>query len=96
MIQSVFHRDSGLLYGLAGFVAPAVSVIVGLSFARVRPRRAMRIGIYASVIGAAGIIGGAAAGSLAIMFLGQAVAGSDSVRRSPPRTAAPQLSEERR
>jgi MFS family permease len=75
MIQSVFHRDSGLLYGLAGFIAPAVSVIVGLSFARVHPRMAMRIGIYASVIGAAGIIGGASAGSLALMFLGQAIAG---------------------
>jgi predicted MFS family arabinose efflux permease len=75
MVQSVFHRDSGLLDGLAGFIAPAVSVVVGLSFARVRPRAAMRIGIYASIAGSLGIIGGAASGHLLAMFAGQAVAG---------------------
>jgi MFS family permease len=75
MVHSVFHLDSGLLDGLAGFIAPAVSVVVGLSFARVRPRSAMTIGIYASILGSIGIIGGASAGSLVTMFIGQAVAG---------------------
>ena len=75
MVHSVFHLDSGLLDGLAGFIAPAVSVIVGLSFARVRPRIAMAIGIYASIVGGIVILGGAFAGSLITMFLGQAVAG---------------------
>jgi predicted MFS family arabinose efflux permease len=75
MVHSVFHLDSGLLDGLAGFIAPAVAVITGLSFARVRPRTAMTIGIYASMIGSVGIISGAAVGSLTTMFLGQAVAG---------------------
>ncbi|WP_426244670.1 MFS transporter [Nocardioides sp. LHG3406-4] len=75
MIASVFHHDSGLLNGTAGFIAPATSAVVGLAFARVDPRRAMTIGIYASIVGALGIIGGVLAGSLAVMFLGQAVAG---------------------
>jgi predicted MFS family arabinose efflux permease len=75
MVHSVFHRDSGLLDGLAGFIAPAVSVVIGLSFARVRPRTAMTIGIYASVVGPIGIFLGASAGSLPTMFAGQAVAG---------------------
>ena len=75
MVHSVFHLDSGLLDGLAGFIAPAVSVIIGLSFARVHPRTAMSIGIYASIIGALGIIGGAATNSLVTMFIGQAIAG---------------------
>jgi hypothetical protein len=75
MVRSVFHLDSGLLNGLTGFIAPAVSVVVGLSFARVNPRRAMTIGIYASIVGAIGIIGGVFAGSLANMISGQAIAG---------------------
>jgi MFS family permease len=75
MVRSVFHLDSGLLDGLAGFVAPAVSAIIGLAFAGVDSRRAMTIGIYASIVGALGIIGGVFAGSLAIMILGQAIAG---------------------
>jgi len=75
MVRSVFHLDSGLLNGLAGFIAPAVSTVVGLSFARVGPRRAMTIGIWASIVGAVGIIGGVFAGSLTIMIIGQAVAG---------------------
>jgi len=75
MVRSVFHLDSGLLNGLTGFIAPAVSAVVGLSFARVSPRRAMTIGIYASIVGAIGIIGGVYAESLAIMIIGQAVAG---------------------
>jgi predicted MFS family arabinose efflux permease len=75
MVHSVFHLDSGLLDGLAGFIAPAVAVVIGLSFARVRTRTAMTIGIYASIVGSVGIVGGASAGSLATMFAGQAVAG---------------------
>ncbi|MEU8390696.1 MFS transporter [Micromonospora sp. NPDC048842] len=75
MVRSVFHLDSGLLNGVAGFIAPAVSAIVGLAFARVDPRRAMIIGIYASLAGAIGIIGGVFVGSLAVMIIGQAVAG---------------------
>jgi MFS family permease len=35
----------------------------------------MTFGIYASIIGPLGIIGGVFAGSLAIMFIGQAIAG---------------------
>ena len=75
LVHSVFHLDSGLLDGLAGFIAPAVSVVVGLAFAGLRPRAAMTVGIVASIVGAAGIAAGAAAGSLATMFAGQAVAG---------------------
>jgi hypothetical protein len=75
LVRSVFHLDSGLLGGLAGFIAPAVSTVIGLSFARVYPRRAMTIGIYASIVGAMGIIGGVFADSLVIMLIGQAVAG---------------------
>lgn len=75
MVRSVFHLNSGLLNGVAGFIAPATSAVVGLVFARVDSRRAMTIGIYASIIGAVGIISGVYAGSLAIMILGQAIAG---------------------
>ena len=75
MVHSVFGLDSGLLDGLAGFIAPAVAVVVGLSFARVRPRSAMTIGIYASILGSIGIFGGASVSSLATMFIGQAIAG---------------------
>ncbi|WP_433353174.1 MFS transporter [Micromonospora saelicesensis] len=75
MVRSVFHLDSGLLNGVAGFIAPAVSAIVGLAFARIEARRAMIIGIYSSLAGALGIIGGVFAGSLAVMIIGQAVAG---------------------
>ncbi|PRX58914.1 hypothetical protein B0I32_12118 [Nonomuraea fuscirosea] len=75
MVRSVFHLDSGLLNGLTGFIAPAVSTVVGLSFARIDPRRAMTVGIYASVAGAVGIIGGVFAGNLTVMIIGQAVAG---------------------
>ncbi|TCN41854.1 putative MFS family arabinose efflux permease [Kribbella orskensis] len=75
MVRSVFHLNSGLLNGLAGFIAPATSAVIGLVFARVDSRRAMTIGIYASIIGAVGIISGVYAGSLAIMILGQAIAG---------------------
>jgi MFS family permease len=75
MVRSVFHLDSGLLNGVTGFIAPAVSAVIGLSFARVHPRRAMTIGIHASIVGALGIIGGVFAGSLTIMIIGQAIAG---------------------
>jgi MFS family permease len=75
MVHSVFGRDSGLLDGLAGFIAPAVSVVIGLSFARVRARTAMKIGIYASIAGPIAIYIGASAGSLVTMFAGQAIAG---------------------
>jgi MFS family permease len=75
MVRSVFHVDSGLLNGLSGFIAPATSAVIGLAFARVAARRAMSLGIYAAMIGATGIITGVFAGSLATMFIGQAVAG---------------------
>ena len=75
MVRSVFHLNSGLLNGLAGFVAPATSAVVGLAFARVDSRRAMTWGIYASIVGAIGIITGVLAGSLAVMIIGQAIAG---------------------
>jgi MFS family permease len=75
MVRTVFHLDSGLLNGVSGFVAPAVSAVIGLAFAKVDPRRAMTIGIYASIVGAIGIIGGVFVGSLAIMIIGQAIAG---------------------
>jgi MFS family permease len=75
MVRSVFHSDSSLLGGFAGFVAPAVSAVIGLAFARVAPRRAMTIGIYASIVGAVGIITGVLVGSLAVMIVGQAIAG---------------------
>ena len=75
LVRSVFHLDSGLLNGATGFVAPAVSAVIGLTFARVDRRPAMTIGIYASIAGSVGIIGGVLAGSLPIMILGQAMAG---------------------
>ncbi|WAM19927.1 MFS transporter [Rhodococcus sp. JS3073] len=75
MVRSVFHLDSGLFNGLSGFVSPATSAVIGLVFARLDPRRAMTLGIYASLIGAIGIIDGALTGSLAIMISGQAIAG---------------------
>jgi MFS family permease len=75
MVRSVFHLDSGVLNGLAGFIAPAVSVITGFALARVDTRRAMTLGIVTAIVGSAGIIGGVLAQSLLLMFLGQAVAG---------------------
>jgi MFS family permease len=76
MVRSVFHLNSGLLNGLSGFIAPATSVVIGLAIARLDPRRAMTIGIYAAIVGATGIIGGVFAGSLAIMITGQSIAGA--------------------
>jgi MFS family permease len=75
MVRSVFHLNSPLLNGVSGFVAPAASALVGLAFARIAPRCAMTIGIYAALIGAIGIAGGVYVGSLAIMIVGQAIAG---------------------
>ena len=75
LVRSVFLLNSGLLNGLSGFIAPAASAVVGVMFARLDPRRSMIIGIYASIAGAIGIIGGVCAGSVAIMIIGQAVAG---------------------
>ena len=63
MVRSVFHLNSGLLNGLAGFIAPAASAVVGLAFARLDPRRAMTIGIYASIVGAIGIVSGVSPGA---------------------------------
>jgi predicted MFS family arabinose efflux permease len=75
LVRSVFLLDSGLLNGLSGFVAPATSAVIGVMFVRVDPRHSMIVGIYASVVGAVGIIGGVCAGSVAIMIVGQGVAG---------------------
>ncbi len=75
MVHSVFHINNGLLDGLAGFIAPAVSVVVGLCFASAKSQRAMTLGIYTSIAGSVGILAGAASGSLITMFVGQAVAG---------------------
>jgi MFS family permease len=75
MVRSVFHLDSGLLNGLTGSIAPAASAVIGLVFARFDPRRAMTVGIYASIVGATGIISGVFAGSLPTMIIGQAIAG---------------------
>jgi MFS family permease len=75
MVRSVFHLDSGLLNGVAGFVAPATSAVIGLAFAALAPRRAMTIGIYASIAGPIGIVSGVLAGSLTSMIIGQAIAG---------------------
>lgn len=75
MVRSVFHLNSGLLNGVSGFIAPATSAVIGLAFAKVDPRRAMTLGIYASIIGAIGIIAGILAASLALMIIGQAIAG---------------------
>lgn len=75
MVHSVFGIDSPLLGGFAGFLAPAVATAVGVAFARIASRHAMVIGIYASIIGAAAIIGGVFVDSIALMLIGQAIAG---------------------
>jgi MFS family permease len=75
MVRSVFHLDSDLLNGVSGFIAPAASTITGLAFARFDARREMTIGIYAAIAGAIGIIAGVLARSLAVMMIGQAIAG---------------------
>jgi MFS family permease len=75
IVRSVFLLDSGLLNGLCGFIAPATSAVTGVVFARFGPRRAMLIGIYASIAGTLGIVTGVLAGSLALMIVGQVIAG---------------------
>ena len=75
IVRNVFLLDSGLLNGLSGFIAPATSAVIGVVFARVDPRRAMTIGICASIVGAIGIVSGVFAGSLAVMIIGQVIAG---------------------
>jgi MFS family permease len=75
MVRSVFHLNSGLLNGLSGAIAPAASAAAGLIVARLDARRAMTIGIHASIAGALGIMSGAIAGSLPTMIVGQAIAG---------------------
>lgn len=75
MVHSVFGVNSGLLSGVSGFVSPAMSGVFALVSTRLDPRRAMGIGIYASVAGAVGIIAGVLGGGVAVMIVGQAVAG---------------------
>lgn len=75
IVRNVFQLDSGLLNGFCGFISPAVSAIIAVIFARVRPRRAIRLGIYASVIATALIVVAVLTGSLATMIGGQVVAG---------------------
>jgi MFS family permease len=75
LVRSVFLLNSGLLNGLSGFIGPATSAVVGVMFVRLDPRRSMIVGIYASVVGVVGIIGGVCAGSVAVMIIGQGVAG---------------------
>jgi MFS family permease len=75
IVRSVFQLDSGLLNGLSGFIAPMTSAVVGVTFARFTARRAVIIGIYASIAGVAGIVTGVVLGTLGVMIIGQAVAG---------------------
>lgn len=76
MVRSVFHLNSGLLNGVSGFIAPAMSAVIGLATMRIESRRSLIIGIFATIAGAIGIAGGAILGSLAVMIAGQAVAGA--------------------
>ena len=75
-VRTVFLLNSGLLNGLAGFVAPAASAAVGLVFGATDSRRAMRIGIQASIVGSICIVGGVWAGILTLMIVGQVIAGA--------------------
>lgn len=75
MVRSVFGINSPFIGGFAGFIAPAVSTVIGLVFNKVNSRTAMLFGIYAAILGSAGIIGGVLLGRLPVMILGQAVAG---------------------
>lgn len=76
MVRTVFHLNSGFLNGFSGFVAPAVSAVIGLVSARIDSRRSMFVGIYSAITGAFGITGGAIVGNLAVMIVGQAIAGA--------------------
>jgi MFS family permease len=75
LVSGVFHHHSALLGGFAGFVAPAVGTLTGLLVANMASRQAMLLGIYASIIGSAAIIGGVFADVLPLMLVGQAIAG---------------------
>lgn len=75
MVRSVFGIDSHFWGGFAGFVAPAVSTVISLLFAKRAARQAMLIGIFASLLGAVAIIGGILAGNLVVMIVGQGIAG---------------------
>jgi hypothetical protein len=75
MVRSVFHHESAFVGGFAGFLAPAVATVIGVAFVSLPSRRTVVIGIHASLIGAAAIIGGVLAGVLPLMFVGQAIAG---------------------
>ncbi|WP_003894264.1 MFS transporter [Mycolicibacterium smegmatis] len=76
LVHSVFHSDSGVIAGLSGFAGPATSAMSALAFAAVDTRRAMIVGCCASLLGAAGMIGGVESHSLVLMIIGQAVAGA--------------------
>jgi predicted MFS family arabinose efflux permease len=75
MVRSVFHHESAFVGGFAGFLAPAVATVIGVAFVSLPSRRTVVIGIHASLVGAAAIIGGVLAGLLPLMFVGQAIAG---------------------
>jgi MFS family permease len=75
IVRSVFALDSGLLNGLSGFIAPATSAVAGVLFARFSPRRAILVGIFASIAGILGIVAGVITGNLGIMMIGQIIAG---------------------
>ncbi|WP_337485407.1 MFS transporter [Mycolicibacterium smegmatis] len=76
LVHSFFHNSSGLLNGVSGFIAPAMSATVGLAIARRDPRRSMLAGILLSIVGAGVIAGSLGAGWVAAMIVGQAVAGA--------------------
>jgi MFS family permease len=61
--------------GLSGFLSPATSAIVGLMSTRVDDRRALILGTWASIAGAAAIVMGTNAESLTVMLVGQAICG---------------------
>ena len=75
LVRSVFLVNSGLLNGLSGFSRAGDVGVIGVTFARSTRGDAMTVGMYASVVGVVGIVGGVSAGSLAIMIIGQAIAG---------------------
>lgn len=75
IVRSVFHLNSGLVNGLSSFIAPATAAVVAVAFGRLRPRRGMTLGIYASIAGTIGVVTGVLAGSLALMITGLVITG---------------------
>lgn len=75
LVGSVFHHNNALIGGFAGFIAPAVGTLVGILCTNVALRRAILLGVYASIAGAAAIIVGILAEVLPVMLVGQAIAG---------------------